>query len=187
MGSQDSTSSMALLDAAERVICGEGYAAATTRRISAEAGVAQQLVYYYFETVDELLLKTLRRRIDQALDQLNRDATDPQPLQAIWANLAHSIASKLVFEFFALANRHEGIRPELHRFISQSRRIIGAAIDRHFQDRGLSVGPVSPAGLAVIIYCIALNLRCEAEVGVTDGHTEVRLLIDSVFEYGGRP
>ena len=58
MGPETSETRMALLDATERVLRSEGYAAVSSRRIAQEAGLKQQLVYYYFHTMDELLLAT---------------------------------------------------------------------------------------------------------------------------------
>jgi AcrR family transcriptional regulator len=43
-----------LVDAAVRVICAEGVARATTRRIAEEAGVSGAVVHYAFATKDEL-------------------------------------------------------------------------------------------------------------------------------------
>ena len=62
MGSPDSATSNALLDATEMVLREEGYAAATSRRIADAAGLKQQLVYYYFETMEDLLLACFKRR-----------------------------------------------------------------------------------------------------------------------------
>src|SRR6187200_1291576 len=56
-----------LLDAAERLLLAEGYAAVTSRRVAAEAGLKPQLVHYYFATMDELYLAVFRRRAEEGL------------------------------------------------------------------------------------------------------------------------
>ena len=43
-----------LIEATATIMRDEGYAAATSRRVAAEAGVKQALVYYYFPTMDDL-------------------------------------------------------------------------------------------------------------------------------------
>ena len=48
MGPSDSETSNALLDATERVLRNDGYGAVSSRRVAEEAGLKQQLVYYYF-------------------------------------------------------------------------------------------------------------------------------------------
>jgi len=47
----------------------EGYAAVTSRRVAAEAGLKPQLVHYYFRTMDDLFLALYRRRADQGLER----------------------------------------------------------------------------------------------------------------------
>lgn len=178
MGPQDSATSNALLDAAERVVRDEGYGAATSRRIAAEAGVKQQLVYYYFRTMDELLLAAFKRRTARALARLREDVEAELPIQAIWKNLTSHVDGKLVFEFVALANRHEGIRKEVGRYIAESRRLEAEAIARQFAERGVDSGPVSPKAAAFIMYCVSLVLRREAATDITDGHEEVLELMD---------
>jgi AcrR family transcriptional regulator len=178
MGPQDSATSSALLDATERVIRDEGYAAATSRRIATEAGVKQQLVYYYFRTMDELLLQTFKRRVERALARLEEDIAGDQPIQAIWKNLTTTVDGKLAFEFVALANHHEGIRQEVGRFMAESRRMEAAAIERQYQQQGIDMGPVTPSAAAFIMYSVSLILRREEATGITEGHEAVLALMD---------
>src|SRR5215207_1566318 len=51
----------ALLDAAERLLVGLGYAGITTRRLAEEAGVNHGLVHYYSGSNENLLVRTLER------------------------------------------------------------------------------------------------------------------------------
>lgn len=178
MGPQDSATSNALLDATERVLRNEGYGAATSRRIATEAGVKQQLVYYYFRTMDELLLATFKRRTERALARLEEDIAADLPIQAIWKNLTTTVDGKLVFEFVALANHHDGIRQEVARYMAASRRMEAKAIARQFAERGVDTGPLTPSAAAFIMYCVSLVLRREAATGITEGHDDVLAFMD---------
>lgn len=182
MGPQDSATSNALLDATERVLREEGYAAATSRRIAQEAGVKQQLVYYYFRTMDELLVATFKRRTTRALARLEEDVAGDRPVQALWEHLTSIVDAKLVFEFVALANRNEGIRQEVARYVAASRKIETAAIARQFKERGIEAGPVTPAAAAFVMYCVSLLLRREAATGITEGHDEVLAMMEWALE-----
>jgi len=182
MGPQDSATSTALLDATERVIREEGYAAATSRRIATEAGVKQQLVYYYFRTMDELLLQTFRRRVERALARLQEDIAADTPIQTIWKNLTTTIDGKLSFEFVALANHHDGIRDEVRHFITESRRMEAAAVERQVREKGVDMGPITPSAAAFIMYSVSLILRREAATGITEGHDDVLALMDWMLE-----
>jgi AcrR family transcriptional regulator len=178
MGPPDSATSNALLDATERVLRNEGYGAATSRRVAREAGLKQQLVYYYFRTMDDLLLATFKRRTRHALEQLREAAAADRPIQALWGDLGRSIDARLVFEFVALANHHDGIRQEVADFVAQSRRLQSAAIARQFAERGIDAGPLTPGAAAFIIYSATLLLGREAATGITEGHEDVRALAE---------
>lgn len=178
MGPSDSATSNALLDATERVLRGEGYGAASSRRIAEEAGVKQQLVYYYFRSMDELLLAAFRRRTERALVRLEQDAASDHPVRAIWNTLSNSSDGKLSFEFMALANHHEGVRAEVARFVSESRRIEAAAIARLHARPGVDSGPVTPAAAAFLLSAVSLMLGREAATGIEEGHKDVRTLLE---------
>jgi AcrR family transcriptional regulator len=178
MGPSDSATSNALLDAAERVLRGEGYGAASSRRIAEEAGVKQQLVYYYFRTMDELLLACFQRRTARALARLEQDAASDNPLRAIWDTLSNASDGKLSFEFMALANHHDGIRAEVARFVGESRCIEAAAIARLQARPDNDSGPVTPAAAAFLLSAVSLMLGREAATGIDEGHLDVRALLE---------
>lgn len=56
-----SVAEAALLDAAERLLLDAGGAGITTRRVAEEAGVNHGLVHYYFDSVENLLVRVLER------------------------------------------------------------------------------------------------------------------------------
>jgi AcrR family transcriptional regulator len=111
-GPRDSETSLAILDATEQVMRAEGYGAITSRRVAEEAGIRQGLVYYYYETMDEVLLACFQRRTAQALARYESEVRSERPVHAIWEDLTNTIDARLVFEFVALANHHDGIRAE---------------------------------------------------------------------------
>lgn len=181
MGPTDSASSNALLDATERVLREEGYAAATSRRIAQEAGLKQQLVYYYFKTMDDLLLATFKRRTGIALERLEADLASPRPVRAIWEYVTSSGDARLSFEFMALANRHDGIREEVARYVTLSRRMQAQAIARRYAEAGNVDAPVTPAAAAFLMSCVSLMLGREAATGIDEGHADVIALIESAI------
>ncbi len=75
----------ALLDAALALMVEDGYAAVTSRRVAAKAGLKPQLVHYYFRTMDDLFVALVppgRRAEPRAPGQGPRVA---QPLRALWS------------------------------------------------------------------------------------------------------
>jgi AcrR family transcriptional regulator len=178
MGPQDSATSNALLDAAERVLREDGYATITSKRVAEAAGLKQQLVYYYFSSMDELLLATFKRRTERDLENLALDVASDHPIQAIWGKLNSKVDAKLTFEFVALANHHEGIRQEAARYREMARRMEAAAISRQLKEKGVDMGPLTPAAAAFLMYAASLLLTRETSTGVTYGHDDVRDFFD---------
>lgn len=178
MGAQSSATCNLLLDATERVMRNEGYAAATSRRIAEEADLKQQLVYYYFETMDDMLLATFTRRTTLALERIDQEMAAEHPIQTIWESWNNTVDAKLVFEFIALANHHDGVRDEVNRFMAIARQKHAAAIARQLKERNIDTGPASAEALAFILFSTALLLGREEAMGMTDAHAEVRKLFD---------
>ena len=54
----------ALIEATAQIMLDEGYAAATSRRVAAQAGVKSALVHYYFPSMDDLFVAVLRDKAD---------------------------------------------------------------------------------------------------------------------------
>src|SRR5205823_13649069 len=60
IGCEDLKTRAKLLDADEKLLLEEGYAAVTSRRVAAKAGLKPQLVHYYFRTMDDLFIEVFR-------------------------------------------------------------------------------------------------------------------------------
>ena len=68
-----------LMEATAQIMRDEGYAAATSRRVAARAGVRSALVYYYFPTMDDLFLAVLRSGSEASLAKMASMATRMLP------------------------------------------------------------------------------------------------------------
>jgi AcrR family transcriptional regulator len=179
MGPEGSATWNLLLDGAESLLREEGYAALTSRRIAARAGVKQQLVYYYFRTMDDLMVECFRRLSKRELERLTQALDAGRPLQALWSVSIHTNDARLVLEFMALANRSEGVRGEVIAFIEESRRIQAVALGRCMAARpDVAAQGLSPLGVAFLATSVALAFNREAALGVTTGHAEVEALIE---------
>src|SRR4051794_41138534 len=104
VGATDSRTRSLLLDATERLMLREGYAAVTSRRLAAEAGVKPQLVHYYFLSMDDLFLEAYRRRAEAGIAHFVAVMEVHRSLRALWAFVANLEGSTLNIEFVALAN-----------------------------------------------------------------------------------
>ena len=103
IGATDSATRAKLLDAAEQLMMEEGYAAVTSRRVGKQAGVASQLVHYYFHTMDDLFLEVIRRRSEAGLAAFAALIEGDLTLRTLWKFQTGQPGAQLTTEFAALA------------------------------------------------------------------------------------
>jgi TetR/AcrR family transcriptional regulator of autoinduction and epiphytic fitness len=166
-----------LIEATAQIMHDEGYAAATSRRVAARAGVRQPLVHYYFPTMDDLFLSVLREGADAALDEMRAALTNDDPLGALWAINSDSRRTVLNTEFMALANHRKAIGVELAAYAERVRDIETAAVTVALRASGVDLGTYPPIVVSMLIAQIARSLCNEAAVGVTLGHDEARRFV----------
>ncbi|AEF34410.1 transcriptional regulator [Mycolicibacter sinensis] len=176
--STDGATRRRLIEATARIMRDEGYAAATSRRVAAEAGVKQALVYYYFPTMDDLFVEVLRAGADVALDRMRAALTDDDPLQTLWAINSDARVTSLNTEFMALANHRKAIRTELKAYAERVRDIETAAVTVALRARGVDLDEYPPVAIAMLIAQTARSLCNEEAVDVTYGHHELRALVE---------
>ena len=176
MGPAGSPIWLGMLDSAEKILRDEGYAALTSRRIAEVLGVKQRLVYYYFQTMDDLIVETFHRLSVRELEKLRTAASAKRPIRELWSICIHTGDAPLISEFTALANRIPGLRKEVVKFIEESRAIQVGALSEVLKQKSKS-NKIPPAGLALLATSVALSLSREAELGVSTGHKEMNTLI----------
>ena len=183
----DGGTRLRLIEATAQIMHDEGYAAATSRRVAAKAGVKQALVYYYFPTMDDLFLEVLRTGAEVALKQMRAALTDDDPLHALWQLNSDSRRSILNTEFMALANHRKVIRAELKSYAERVRDIETAAVTLVLRANGIDLDSYPPVAVAMLIAQIARSLANEVAVGVTQGHDELRALVKRQIEALAKP
>jgi TetR/AcrR family transcriptional regulator, regulator of autoinduction and epiphytic fitness len=167
-----------LIESTAKVMGEEGYAAATSRRVAAEAGVKQALVYYYFPTMDDLYVEVLRAGAEASLDHMRAALTDDDPLRALWVINSDARRTGLNTEFMALANHRKAIRAELKAYAERVRDIETAAVTVALRASGVDLELHPPVVISMLIAQIARSLCNESAVGVTLGHDEMRAYVD---------
>lgn len=176
MGPSGSANWHAMLDGAEDILREEGYAALTSRRIAERIGVKQRLVYYYFQTMDDLIVETFGRLAVRELERLRKAQSSERPLREIWDICIHTSDARLIAEFMALANRIEGLRAEVISFIAESRAIQVKGLSKALKRKSRK-SRIPPVGLAMLATSVALSLTREAKLGVDAGHREMMAVI----------
>jgi len=176
MGPAGSANWNAILDSAEDILREEGYGALTSRHIAERMGIKQRLIYYYFHTMDDLIVQTFRRLSERDLRRLTRTLGSPRPLHEMWQFSIHTTDVRLISEFMALANRIDRLRSEVIVFVEESRRIQVSALQKAMKNKVLPGFP-SAVGAALFATSLALSLIREAELGITTGHKEAATIV----------
>lgn len=182
IGSEDSATRTALLDAAQALMVEEGYAAVTSRRVAAHAGLKPQLVHYYFRTMDDLFLALVRRGAEANLDRQAKALASDEPLRALWAFSADPAGTTLQTELVALSNHRKAIRQELADYAKRFRDLQREALTSVFEQHGLVRDDLSADAVLVFLTAISRMLSLEEALGLTAGHDEVRALVQGYLD-----
>lgn len=174
----DPTTRNALLDAAQHLMVTEGYAAATTRRVAAEAGVNSALVFYYFESLDGMFVALFQRGAERSFERLQRALASPQPLWSFWDLIHDASNSALTMELIALANHRKVIRQELAEYSRRFRRAQLDVLSAVLEGYGVDPQRWPAAAVVVILASISRYLLMEEAVGVDVGHAETEALVE---------
>jgi AcrR family transcriptional regulator len=171
-----------LMEATAHIMREEGYAAATSRRVSARAGVRSALVYYYFPTRDDLFVAVLRAGSDASLAKMRQAITADEPLRALWSINTDPRWTGLYAEFVALANHRKVISAELKSYAERVRDIETAAATVALRARGIDLTEFPPVAISMLIAQTARSLCNESAIGMTEGHEELRELVNRYLD-----
>jgi AcrR family transcriptional regulator len=178
LGTTQSGTRTLLLDAAERLLVGEGYSAVTSRRVAAEAGVKPQLVHYYFRNMDDLFVEVFRRRAEAGIQRFVT-AMDVHPsLATVWRYGIDPAGTRFIIEFVALANHRKAIREEIARYARRFRKMQLDAITAILRDQGIPPERVPPVVALLAMTGVSQVMAIEEALGITTGHDQLRQFIE---------
>jgi AcrR family transcriptional regulator len=179
---RDSTTRDTLVDATSQIMVEEGYAAATSRRVAAKAGVKPALVHYYFPTMDDLYLAVFRRGAGVYLERQQRALASDRPLHAFWDTLIEPRDTRLLLEFMGLANHRKEIRAEIAAWSDRWREQQITGLNFIVRQHGIDTAEFPPAAVAVVIASIGRTLILEQGLGSTGGHDEAVALVNRFLD-----
>lgn len=178
IGSETSATRAALMDGVEAVMRELGYGALTARSVAERAGLKHQLVYYYFETMDELLMATYLRHTGRVSESLEQALQSARPLHALWQVSSNPQDAVLNMEFMALANHNPAIREETVAFGERIRRMGLDGIRSNLGETGAPTEAATPIALGIAVSALGMNLGMEATLGISGGHAELKALVE---------
>lgn len=179
-GSGSLSSRSALLDAAEQIMLEDGYAAVSSRRLGARAGVNPALVYYYFGNMDNLFVALFRRGSERSYQRLLAAAESEQPLWALWDAIHHQSRTALTMEFVSLATHRPSIRSEIAQSSKRFRELQLEIVSGALRDR--APGAWTPLTLVMLMSSVSRFLRIEEAFDINAGHAEITAVVEEFLE-----
>ncbi|CRZ14074.1 TetR/AcrR family transcriptional regulator [Mycolicibacterium neworleansense] len=170
---RDSTTRRALIRATAQVMLEEGYAAATSRRVAAQAGVKPALVHYYFPSMDDLFVAVLQAGAETNLSTQREAFAEDAPLHALW-ELNSAQGAALWMEFMALANHRKAIRSEIAGYADRFRDLEEAAMTSALRAHGVDTDEFPPVVMSMIVASLARILVLEQGLGISRGHQQAQ-------------
>ena len=144
-----------ILDAAEKLLLRNGYETTAMAEVARRAGVANNAVYWYFPSKDDLLAAVLGRRQERALENLPAPDTLTLDEQALAMLAQLDQVAKLT------ATVHE--RAQHSTAVAEMHKAFHAAADRLlqtlFQDAGLEASDAAQAARAMMALIEGIHLH----------------------------
>src|SRR6185437_3736740 len=171
----------ALLDAAERVLAGAGYAAVTTRRLAEDAGVNHGLVHYYFGSNENLLVQALERFTERLIARQRELYAADVPFVEKWRTAMRYLVSedvsyeKVWLELQALGWNDAGLRERLARVNAEWRAVLTDAFAEPHRELGITM-PLD--ALVSLVITFNVGIIVERLGGIETGHDAVLDWID---------
>jgi AcrR family transcriptional regulator len=178
IGAENSATRVLILDATEGLIREEGYAAVSTRRVAARAGLKPSLVHYYFPTTDDLFLSLSRRGAEESDQMIAEALASDDPIRALWSFLTDSSRTAMALEFMALANHRKAIRSHMAEHVESMRRREVEILTKLIGDKLAGPDGCPPEGLSVMLAGIGRVLVMEGGLGVSAGHDDARKFVE---------
>ncbi|BCO37153.1 TetR/AcrR family transcriptional regulator [Mycobacterium heckeshornense] len=151
----------------------DGYAAATSRRVAAKAGVRPALVHYYFPSMDDLFVAVLRAGAESTLQRQRQALSGDKPLHELW-RLNSTQGAQLMLEFMALANHRKEIRSEIAAYAERYGDMEAAALTKAMRVHGVDMTEFPPAVMSMILTSLARIMLLEQSLGIDRGHEAVQ-------------
>lgn len=174
-----------LLEAAERLLVAEGYAAVTTRRVAQEAGLNHGLIHYYFGSMEELLVQVLerftQRLVERQEEMYDRDVPFVEKWRTAVAYLESDAASgyqKLWLELQAMSWNRPQMRERVARVNAAWRAVLTEAFTAAVHEYNLDAESFPIPAIVSLVMTFNQGIILERLSGVTEGQEDLFRTID---------
>ena len=168
-----------LLDATEQIMLRDGYAAVTSRRVEAEAGLK---LHYHFGTIDELFVEVFRRRAERNVERMRAALTSPEPLRAWWQLASDPRGTALLVELTAAANHRAALQAAVAKLAHDVRLMQMDTLATILDEYGIDTEQFPPAMVAAAVQGLALVVVEDQVRGFDTAHQEAAAAMARLVE-----
>jgi TetR/AcrR family transcriptional regulator len=177
LGLESAANRQVLIDAAEALLREEGFTAITARQVAAKAGVKVPLVYYYFKTMDDLILAVVRQINERRITRFEEALQSSEPLKAVWKLNSDSTNATVTSELIWLATHRPAIRTEIMRAARSFRSRQIKEVARILEENGVDREAYPAAAVVAMMSSLGRAIVTDTPLGLTAGYPEaVRVL-----------
>jgi AcrR family transcriptional regulator len=169
-----------LLDAAERIMVRDGYAAVTSRRVESEAALK---LHYHFGTLDDLFIAVVRRLGERNVVVLADALASPEPLRAWWELASERRGNTLLVELTAAGNHRPALQAEVAGFAREVRRMQIDALDAILDDYGIDRELFPPALVAAAVQGLAFVMAHDQVAGFDTAQDEAAAAVTRLLDH----
>jgi AcrR family transcriptional regulator len=168
-----------ILDAAEQIMLKDGYAAVTSRRVEAEAGIK---LHYHYGSLDDLFVAVFRRRAERSVERLREALTSERPLRAWWELASDPRGTALLVELTAAANHRALLQAEVAELARDARRMEMDALTSILTGYGIDPDEFPPVLVAAAVQGLALVVVQDEVRGFDTGHADAKAAIERLLD-----
>lgn len=169
------------VDAAEAILSEIGYHGISARLVAARAGLKTQLLYYYFRTMDDVMLAVVERVNMRRNARFDAAMQDAAPLRAMWAYMTDPSSAALAAELNTVANHRPAIRAYIIESAVKFRQKQVAAVRELFAAADIDAQLYPPEGVVMMGAALARILVMESSLGLTEGHEAARAIAEGIL------
>jgi AcrR family transcriptional regulator len=180
----------AFLDAAERLLVRDGYAAITTRKVAAETRANHGLVHYYFGSMENLLARVLERFTDRIIARQRAMYAAPDvPFAEKWRTAMRYLDAdreyqKVWYELQALAWNRPELRERVAHVDAEWRAVLMTAFAEPHERHRI---PLPLAALVALVITFNEGIILERLSGIETGQAELLAWIEGWIAAKERP
>lgn len=166
-----------LISAAEDIIREHGYGYLTSRTLADRLSLKRQILHYYFESIDDLLVNVVRAVHERAVEAFTAATRSENPLRAIWDMSNDRRMAVLALELAALAARRPAVREEVRKSAEMVRKLQTQILADHLASKGLEPR-IDPEFATIILSSLSQTMVQEEMIGILQGHDKVHGIVD---------